>query len=265
MKIVTLTTDFGTGDFEIGTLSGVIWRIAPATRMVDLTHDVPRHNIYQAALVLDRCTPFFPAGTIHTVVVDPGVGTNRRPVAACLGDQWFVGPDNGVMTLMYHRAISMHQPVEIVHTNRPEYWLSDVSHIFHGRDVFAPVAGHLAAGVPLSDLGDPVSEPVLIDLPKVTETGSGLLGQVTDIDHFGNLGTNLHQDMLKGLGKVQVLYGGAVMQGLVKTFGDARPGELVALIDSSNYLSISLVNGSAADRLGASFGDPVEVRRLGRG
>jgi S-adenosyl-L-methionine hydrolase (adenosine-forming) len=163
MQIVTLTTDFGAGDYEIGSMMGVIWSAAPTTRLVDLTHDIERHNIRQAALMLDRCTPYFPAGTIHLVVVDPGVGTKRRVAAARLGDQWFVGPDNGLFTLMLRRAQAAGKPVEIVDGNNRQYWLPQVSSIFHGRDVFASVAGHLAAGTPLSKV-------------RATDEGSGAAG-----------------------------------------------------------------------------------------
>jgi S-adenosyl-L-methionine hydrolase (adenosine-forming) len=262
MQIVTLTTDFGAGDYEIGSMMGVIWSAAPTTRLVDLTHDIERHNIRQAALMLDRCTPYFPAGTIHLVVVDPGVGTKRRVAAARLGDQWFVGPDNGLFTLMLRRAQAAGKPVEIVDGNNRQYWLPQVSSIFHGRDVFASLAGHLAAGTPLSKLGPPMKDPVLLDFPEPQPVAGGWQGQVMDIDYFGNLEINIHQDQLERLGQVRIISGEHIINGLVRTFGDGQSGELVALIDSSSYLSISLVNGSAADFMPAQVGDPVIVQSI---
>jgi len=259
MQIVTLTTDFGTGDYELGSMMGVIWSNAPQARLIDLTHDIERHNIRQAALMLAHCTPYFPAGTIHVVVVDPGVGTHRRPIAARLGDQWFVGPDNGLLTLMLRRATEAGKPVKIVHTNNRQYWLSQVSNIFHGRDVFASVAGHLAAGIDLEKLGPEIQDPMLLDFPEPQPHAGGWSGQVMDIDHFGNLEINIHRDQLEGLGPVKVTCGEHVIQGIVRTFGDGRVGELVALIDSSDYLCIGLVNGSAAAHTQAKIGDPVFV------
>jgi S-adenosyl-L-methionine hydrolase (adenosine-forming) len=264
MKIVTLTTDFGAGDFDIGSMVGVIWSLAPGTRIVDLTHDIERHNVRQAALLLGRCTPYFPAGTIHIVVVDPGVGTERRPIAARLGDQVFVGPDNGVLTQMLQRADKDAQPVEFVHADNPQYWLSQVSSIFHGRDVFAAVAGHLAAGVSLSSLGPPILNPILLDFPSPEPYEGGWKGQVMDIDHFGNLEVNIHRTQLEGLQPVEITCGAHTIHGMVRTFGEAQPGDLVALIDSSDYLSLSIVNGSAARVIPAQTGEAVIVRPAGK-
>lgn len=259
MKVVTLTTDFGAGDYDIGAMMGVIWGIAPQVRIVDLSHDIERHNVRQAALMLDRTAHYFPMGSIHVVVVDPGVGTGRRPLVARLGEQWFVGPDNGLLTLMQRRANKAGRPVNIAHANREQYWLPDVSSVFHGRDVFAALAGHLAAGAPLPKIGPPVTDPVLLDFPEPVRQGGGWAGEVMDIDHFGNLEVNIHRDHLAQVGAAQVICGEHRMERIVRTFGEGRPGELVALIDSSGYLSISLVNGSAAASMPARIGDPVLV------
>lgn len=257
--IVTLTTDFGQGDYDTGVLTGVIWRIAPQARVIDLSHEIPRHAVLQAALLLRRCTPYFPAGTIHVVVVDPGVGTQRRGLAARLGDQWFVGPDNGLLTPMLHRAQTGGQPVEIVQLTAPQFWLPQVSAIFHGRDIFAPVAGHLAAGVPLSEFGPSVSDPITIHIPQPEHTAFGLRGAILHVDAFGNLSTNLERQHIPSTQSVQVVLAGLTIPRLVRTFGEAQPGELVALFDSSGMLSICVVNGSAAARLGAQVGDTLEV------
>jgi S-adenosyl-L-methionine hydrolase (adenosine-forming) len=196
-------------------------------------------------------------------VVDPGVGTERRPIAARLGDQVFVGPDNGVLTQMLLRADKEAQPLEIVHAENPQFWLPQVSSIFHGRDVFAALAGHLAAGVSLSRLGTPILNPILLDFPSPQPYAGGWLGQVMDIDHFGNLEVNIHRTQLEGLGPVEITCGAHTIHGIVRTFGEAQPGDLVALIDSSDYLSLSIVNGSAASVIPAQTGDAVIVRPTG--
>jgi len=260
-RVITLTTDFGCGDPEIGSLYGVTWSIAPAVRIVDLSHDVPRHDSRRAAMLLDRHAAYFPPGTIHVVVVDPGVGTARRPMAARFGDQWYVGPDNGAATLLLRRARKLGRPVEMVAPDKWQFMLPEISDIFHGRDIFAPTAAHLARGVPLSEIGAPITDPVLLDFPEPQPTGRGWLGQVDEVDHFGNLGTNIHKDQLGGSSAWDVLVNGEIIRGLVLTFGEGKPGQLVALVDSSDYLSVNVVNGSAEQRLNARTGDTVEVRR----
>lgn len=273
-RIVTLTTDFGASDYDTGVLYGVIWGIAPEARVVDLTHDIPRHDVRAAALLLERCMPYFPTGTIHVVVVDPGVGTQRRGLAARLGEAHFVGPDNGCLTLMLQHAQEAKKPVEIVHLDQPRYWLPDVSTIFHGRDVFAPVAAHLAAGATLYDVGSPIHDPILLDMPEPQfvmaspEEGFGRSywrGAIQHVDAFGNLSTNLQCQHLSqswpdaGSPAFEMGIRGRVIRGLARTFGDGEPGQLLALFDSSGYLSICVVNGSAAEELGAQPDDEVTV------
>jgi S-adenosylmethionine hydrolase len=255
MQIITLTTDFGIGDYDTGVLHGVILGIAPDARLVDLTHAIPAHDIRTAAILLGRAAPYFPPGTIHMAVVDPGVGTSRRAIAARLGEQYFVGPDNGLLTLMLNQA---ELPPEIVQLNRPDFWLAEVSPIFHGRDIFSPVAAHLARRVKLAELGRPIHDPVLLDIPRPQPIHQGWRGEVVQIDAFGNLATNLEKQHARA-GSQTVRVGGAEIHGLVLTFGDGKPGDLVALFDSSDRLSVCEVNGSAAHRLNARTGDPVEL------
>lgn len=260
MSLITLTTDFGASAGDVGVLSGVIWGIAPEARIIDLTHDVPPQDILSAQVVLENCTPYFPDGTIHVVVVDPGVGTERRAIAARVGSQFFIGPDNGLITPMLERAEAERREIEVYQLTRPEYWLPQVSSVFHGRDIFAPAAAHLARGVPAAALGERIDDPIRVQIPAPHFDGQSWRGQVLRVDHFGNLSINIHARHLEGMNAAQVAIGGQVIAGLSRTFGDAPAGKLVALIDSSNWLSICVVNGSAAARLNARPGDPVEVR-----
>jgi S-adenosylmethionine hydrolase len=259
LNTISLMTDFGTEDGNVGVMKGVIWNIAPEVKIADLSHDVGPQNIQQAAFILGRHAFYFPENTIHVVVVDPGVGTERRPIAAQFGPQRFVGPDNGVCTGLLERAEQNHWPIEIVHLDQPRYWLSKISDIFHGRDIFSPAAAHWAAGVALAELGTPVGNPVRLSLPRPRRTDKSCLGEVVYIDHFGNIATNIHRNDLAGLGQMDVSLGGLTIAGLVRTFGERRPGELIVLYSSNDYLIVSVVNGNAAQRIKAAVGDPVEV------
>jgi S-adenosyl-L-methionine hydrolase (adenosine-forming) len=255
--MITLLTDFGLSDVYVGVMKGVIWGICPQVKIVDITHQIQPQNILEGALALGRAASYFPAETVHVAVVDPGVGTDRRPVAARINAQFFVGPDNGLCTRLVEQARHAKGEIEFFHLNRPEFWLPAVSSVFHGRDIFAPVAAHLALGTALNDLGDAVDAPVLLDIPEPRRTATGWLGQVLQIDHFGNLSTNLEQK--HSAAAKQVRLGQAAISGLVHTFAEGKPGQLVALLDSAGMLSINIVNGNAARLLQAQVGDPVEI------
>ncbi|HEX7975679.1 MAG TPA: SAM-dependent chlorinase/fluorinase [Anaerolineales bacterium] len=259
MSIVTLMTDFGIKDGNVGVMKGVILGLAPDAQIVDLSHTISPQDIREAGLILVRSAPYFPSGTIHVVVVDPGVGTARRPIAARLGTQRFVGPDNGVLTLLLERAEQEQWPVEIVHLDKQQYWRPEVSHVFHGRDIFAPAAGYIAAGISLSSMGTPITDPVRLKLPQPQRTASGLRGEVIHIDHFGNISTNIRYEHLGDHHGATVRLAGVEIQGLVQTFGDRPAGDLIALYGSTGNLIVSVVNGSAAQRLEIKIGDPVEI------
>lgn len=263
MPFMTLTTDFGIRDGNVGVMKGVIWGIAPDTKIADLSHLIEAQNIRQAAFVLDRHVFYFPADTVHVVVVDPGVGTQRRPIAAQIGSQLFVGPDNGVFTLLYERAEEMGWPIKIVHTDKQAYWLDTISNVFHGRDIFSPVGAHLAAGVPLEKLGPIITDPVRIKIPKPERTSNGIRGEVIHIDHFGNLASNIHRSLLDSLGEVDIRVGDLTFKNLVKTFGEHPSGDLIALYSSTDYLFIAEVNGDAAARTKVNVGDSIDVIKRG--
>jgi len=263
MPVITLMTDFGIKDGNVGVMKGVIWGICPGAQIADLSHMIQAQNIREAAHIFARSIPYFPKGSIHVVVVDPGVGTERRPMAAQLGDWVYVGPDNGTITGLLERAEQENWPTNFVELNEKKYWLPAVSFVFHGRDIFSPVAAHLANGVPIRDLGTSINEPVRLKLPKPAQTNDGWRAEVTHIDHFGNVSTNLRiehlGDAMKEQGNIMIRLNGNEIIGLVNTFGERSVGELIALIGSTGYLGVSVVNGSAAQKLGTKVGDGVQV------
>jgi S-adenosylmethionine hydrolase len=257
--IITLTTDFGQEDGFVGTMKGVILSICPQACLVDISHAIPPQNILAGALMLGDVLRFFPHGTVHLAVVDPGVGTARRPLAARLGGWHLVGPDNGLFTPLYEQAEANGWPLEIVHLTNKRYFLPEVSRTFHGRDLFAPVAAHLACGVPLTDLGPALNDPARLSLPRPERTPVGWRAHIISVDHFGNLATDLPGNWLAEPGRVLVRVGGFEVRGVQSAYGERPPGSLIALIDSRGRLEVGVVNGSAAARTGASLGDVVEV------
>ena len=260
MAIVTLLTDFGLKDGFTGVMKGVILRICPQAQIVDITHAISPQNVLEGSLVLAQTAPYFPPETIHVVVVDPGVGTARRPMAARIGSQYFVGPDNGLFTGVIEVAEAAAQPMKFIHLNRPEFWLPQVSRSFHGRDIFSPVAAHLANGHSLTELGEQIDDPARIMIPRPEPTADGWAGQVMAVDHFGNLLTNLTPEHLKASSGVVIKVGEARINGTVQAFGDRETGSLIAMLDSSGVLEVAVVNGSAADRLKVGVGTSVSLK-----
>jgi S-adenosylmethionine hydrolase len=196
---------------------------------------------------------------VHIAVVDPGVGTKRHPIVARLGGHTFVGPDNGIFTPMYEDAEQYGLTMDVVYLVNEKYWLPNVSHTFHGRDIFAPVAAHLANGVPLSDLGPALRDPVRIPLPKPERTAKGWRAHITMIDVFGNCTTDLPASEIVEKKNPVFRICGHEVRGLAQSYGHKQPGELIALVDSENFVEIAVVNGSAAHAIGAQVGDVVEV------
>jgi S-adenosylmethionine hydrolase len=262
MAIITLLTDFGSKNGFSGVLKGVIWKISPDARITDLTHEISPQNILEGAIALWRAAPYFPSGTIHVAIVDPGVGTSRRSIAARIGDQYFVGPDNGLFTPLVEQAEMTGQPVKFIHLDDPQYWLPVVSNTFHGRDIFSPVAAHLARGIPLEELGSPMDDPVRLTMPQPVKVKKGWNGQVMLIDHFGNIATNLSRDLTRGKKELVITIAGKTIHGLTNTYGEQQAGDLIALVDSENYIEVATVNGNGAKTLGVAVGDPVELRYL---
>ena len=254
MKLITLLTDFGLQDGFVGVMKGIIYGICPDARIVDISHAVPPQDILAGALTLERSIPYFPPGSVHMAVVDPGVGTSRRPMAARIGQQLVVGPDNGLFSLLYAQAERQGQSIENIHLDQPRFWRTQVSNVFHGRDIFAPVAAHLSNGVTLTELGSPLPDPVRLVLPQPQRIRHGWLCQVMAVDYFGSLQLNLTRTDLGEACVTKINVAEEVIEGLCNTFGDRPPGSLIALWDSSDHLSIAVVNGSAAQRLKAGPG-----------
>jgi S-adenosyl-L-methionine hydrolase (adenosine-forming) len=274
MKFITILTDFGLQDGFVGVMKAIILGIAPEARIADVCHLIEAQNVLQGAFVLGRTVPYFPSGTIHIAVVDPGVGTARRPIAVRLRlvengqpvTHFLVGPDNGLFTYLYQRAESQllpgsPSPIETVHLDRPEYWRDEISAVFHGRDIFAPVAAHLANGTLLDRLGTPILDEIRLPIPAVERSEGEARGQVVLIDSFGNLLTNLERRHLAALGAVRVRLRGVEIDGISPTFGSRPVGELAAVYGEEADLTIAVVNGSAQAQLGAQVGDPVQVVR----
>ena len=264
MSVITLMTDFGIKDGTVGVMKGVIWGICPAAQISDLSHMIQAQNIREAAFLFARSVPYFPKGSIHVVVVDPGVGTTRRPMAAQIGDWKYVGPDNGTITGLLEQAEQAGWPTDFVELDRNEYWRKEISLTFHGRDIFSPVAAHLANGVALSDVGTPFHNPVRLEVLKPQQISHGWRGEVNHIDHFGNVSTNIRvehlDEMMKTKENILVRLNGMEIKGLVNTFGERPAGEVIALIGSTGYLGISVVNGNAAAQLGVKPGDEIFIQ-----
>jgi S-adenosylmethionine hydrolase len=256
--LITLTTDFGTRDHFVGVMKGVILGINPEARIVDLTHGIPAQDVRAAALVLAESFRFFPRGTVHVVVVDPGVGSRRRPIAASAHGHRFVAPDNGVLS----GVLSSDTRSRVYHLNATEYFLEGAGGIFDGRDVFAPVAAWLDRGRELTDLGEEVTDPKTIELPAPEIEAGEVKGQVIHIDSFGNAITNIRAIDLEALGKegpYRVMVKG-VEAGVVSCYADGDCKVLHALINSSGLLEVFLDRGSASSALGLAGGEPVTVR-----
>jgi S-adenosylmethionine hydrolase len=258
--IVTLTTDFGLRDAYVAEMKGVMLGIARAARqslqLVDVTHEVERHDITEGALALEAAMPFFPAGTVHLAVVDPGVGTTRRGLAVAVDGHLLVGPDNGLFTPFLEREGWC--AFEVV---EPDYRLPLVSRTFHGRDLFAPAAAHLATGVDPARLGPPVHDPVRLAWPEVRAVAGAVAGAVVHTDRFGNLITSIHARSVEPLdGGVVVRIAGRDVP-LVGTYGDLPVGRPGALVGSGGRLEIAVREGSAAATLRARRGTPVVVSR----
>jgi S-adenosylmethionine hydrolase len=247
MGIITLLTDFGLKDPYVGIMKGVILGLNPKASLVDLTHQVGPGDIVQGARIIRDSFSFFPPGTIHVAVVDPGVGTNRKPILVKSRNHFFVGPDNG----LFWPIIKTDPRFRLIHLTRKEFFLPRISRTFHGRDIFAPVAGHLSLGVEPSKMGEIMEDPMsLPDAAPIQKEGT-LFGRGVWIDHFGNIITNIHRDDLNRFvesRQMVIRVGKARINGIVETYADGAKGKLLALFGSTDHLELA-VNSGRADTL----------------
>jgi S-adenosyl-L-methionine hydrolase (adenosine-forming) len=255
--IIALLTDLGLKDHYVGVMKGTILSVHPDAKIVDVSHDVEMHDITTAYFLLQNSYRYFPKGTIFVVVVDPGVGTERSIIGVETTDFTFLAPDNGVLGFLGREE----KVRRIVTITNSRYFLQPVSNTFHGRDIFSPVAAHLAKGVDLGKMGEEAETFTRFQTPapKVVDPGS-VVGEVVAIDRFGNLITNITKDRLPG-GSVQIEVGGAVVREISKTYGARKTRELLAYLGSSGALEIAINKGNAAKKLGVRVGDAVRVTK----
>ena len=257
MAIITLTTDFGEADHFAGVMKGVILGIAPRARIIDITHQIPPFEVQEAAFVAGETYPYFPKGTIHVVVVDPGVGSARRPILVEAAGQYFLGPDNGVLSVVTRK-----EKARVRHIANRKYFLKSVSQTFHGRDVFCPVAAHLAAGVKPALIGPRIEDYLRPTMAEPIRSGHRIWsGVVQKIDRFGNLITNFHINEFPDVIRRPILMMAGVreIEVLVRHYAEASPGEPVVVVGSSGYLEVAINQGSAAKQLGCVTGTAVEL------
>ena len=258
--LITLTTDFGLRDPYVGIMKGIIAGINPDVDVVDLTHGIAEQDVMAGALTLRHSIRYFPRGTIHVAVVDPGVGSERRPLLIECDRNFFIGPDNGLLSL----AVGRETPQHVVQVSNVAYHLQPTSTTFHGRDIFAPVSAHLSLGVPLDAFGEQVEDFARLAFPKIIRQGNEISGEIIYTDNFGNLFTNIEQHDLTERPKTrfEIVLGKIRISGVAPNYAAARAGDLVAVINSWGLLEIAVNRGSAQQRSGAKIGDTVKLISL---
>jgi S-adenosylmethionine hydrolase len=259
--IITLTTDYGTNDHLVGTLKGVILKINPEATIVDITHGVAPYDLLDGALAIGSAYAYFPPRTIHIVVVDPGVGTERRPLLVSGDNQYFVAPDNGVLSLVYERNTN----VVVRNATAEHYYLQPVSNTFHGRDIFAPIAAWLSKGWQTAAMGEEIQDYKKFALPKPKAANGVVKGVVLRVDSFGNLITNFRSEDLpeaaRTKGNLELQVGTQSVKRLVDTFARGENAEPIAFVGSSGYIEIAVNKGNAAKALGIGRGAPITLTK----
>jgi S-adenosylmethionine hydrolase len=261
VSIITLLSDFGLKDPYVAEMKAVILSIHPQARVIDITHEIEKFNIRMGAFVLASATPYFPAGTIHVAVVDPGVGTKRRPIIVETKRSYYVGPDNGLLMLAAQKEGVCH----VYHVNNPQYMFPRVSRTFHGRDIFAPAAAHLAKGSSSFEFGPEIQDYALPKFAKTHARKGELLGEILHIDDFGNVVSNISAEELEKMGiregcSLRVkLDGKALTLKLCSAYGEVAAKTPLAIIGSSDFLEVSVNQGSASRMFKAKIGGPLRV------
>ena len=262
--IITLTTDFGLRDPYVAMMKGVILSINPSADLVDISHLIQPGALREAAAAIQETYPYFPEGTVHLAVVDPGVGSGRRIIAVSAAEHYFVGPDNG----LFSYVLGGNPTAEVIQLTEYQYFLEHVTHTFHGREIFAPVAAHISLGVTLDRLGTAIQDPIIFDFPKPLEKDGVLYGQITRVDHFGNCITNIGKSVLDRFlqsSRPVIEVGPFRIRDLRLTYADEDGGQPLALINSSDLLEIAVNMGRASEYLEedpqAIVGKTVTVRK----
>ena len=240
-RIITLTTDFGLDDHYLGVMKGVILGINSDAVITDITHGIPKYDIFKAAFTVRNIYKYFPKDSIHIVVVDPEVGSERKPIVVESEQGVFIGPDNGVFSFI----LEENKGTPIIEITNPKYMLSDVSNTFHGRDIFAPAAAHISLGLEVTELGENVKSPISLEIKKPQVHDNEISGEVIYEDSFGNLITNIPRDLIEGYSKIQI--DEFIIDSVASSYQDVEKGEVLAIIGSSGFLEISVNNGSASD------------------
>ena len=260
--IITLTTDYGGRDAFVASVKGVILKITPQAQIIDISNEITPQDIWEAAFTLRAAYSHFPKGTVHLAVVDPSVGGGRRPIIVVTESFYFVGPDNGLFSLIYQDA----ERIRVHHITSTHYFLPNPGPTFHGRDVFAPVAGWLSKGIPSGNFGDEITDYVKLNIPAPKVTGDGIDGNIVHIDRFGNIITNItYKDiqplMVEGtdLGKASVSLAGKEIKGLKKFYAEAAPGAPSAIINSSGVLEVFMFKQNARAALSVKRGEAVRL------
>ncbi|UCD84352.1 MAG: SAM-dependent chlorinase/fluorinase [Deltaproteobacteria bacterium] len=257
-QIITLITDFGLADGYVGALKGVILRINPKVRIIDITHEIEAHNVFEAAFVLAAACRFFPRGSVHLVIVDPGVGSKRKPILMETEDYYFVGPDNGSFSLIPEFSVIK----RVTEISEPKYLLPRISDTFHGRDIFAPVAAYLTRGVDPREFGSPIKKYRRLRIPRPRKKGREIKGEIIHIDRFGNLISNITEegtrDLFGGKG-CQITIGGRRLSRISRYYSEVKKGGVLAIFGSSGFLEISVNQGNASQALSLGKGDPIKL------
>lgn len=257
-NVITLTTDFGLQDYYVSAMKAVMLGIAPDVRFVDISHEIPSQDIMAGSWVLKNSAMLFPSGTVHLVVIDPGVGTDRNAIALKIDDQYFVGPDNGIFSLL-----TQEKDFKAVRLSNSKYWRKERSSTFHGRDIFAPAAAHLSQqDVALEDLGEPLDELVTYRWTVPISDKDGIEGMIIHIDKFGNLITNISTSLIEDVideKDVKIYVGNTILDEIEATFGTVTEGEPVAYMGSSGMLEIGINKGNAEEMLGVQKGAQISL------
>lgn len=240
-RIVTLTTDFGIEDHYVGVMKGVILSINSEVNVVDITHNVDSHSIVPAAFIIKNSYKYFPKNTIHVVVIDPGVGSDRKAILVCFNNHFFIGPDNGVFSLIFQSTSNC----EVYQLENEKYFLENISSTFHGRDIFSPAAAYLSKEVAPNDFGKKLTNPHTIELNEYTLEDTEIRGEVIYTDKFGNLVTNIPSNIVNKDSEITI--GDKKIQGVSNYYSQVKAGKLLAIAGSSGYLEISINQGNAGD------------------